>query len=71
MAALYKIESYSDEAARQIGGFITEHGGRCVVAGFAVITDHLFQHCDAFQVLPLVARTSDQLSEWDYQQFSY
>ncbi|EJH67106.1 hypothetical protein VCHE25_1061 [Vibrio cholerae HE-25] len=33
MAALYKTESYSDEAARQIGGVITEHGGRCVVAG--------------------------------------
>ncbi|HFQ5437490.1 TPA: hypothetical protein ACGVBW_003232 [Vibrio vulnificus] len=71
MAELYKIESCSEDAARNIGRCIFGNGGRCVVAGNAVITDHQFSMSDVDALFPLIARTSDNLSTWDYQAFNH
>ncbi|WP_176428670.1 hypothetical protein [Vibrio sp. V09_P4A23P171] len=42
MSHLYKIESYSEEAVSSIAQFIRSKGGRCCIAGFAVITSQPF-----------------------------
>ncbi|ELI9683043.1 hypothetical protein RIX33_002726 [Vibrio vulnificus] len=65
MESLYKIESYSEEAVSMIARFIHHKGGVCYVAGFAVITNHPFKERDAATLLPLVARVTDNLTEWD------
>ncbi|WP_187985122.1 hypothetical protein [Vibrio metschnikovii] len=70
MSTLYKIESLEDEAAKNIAMVINKNGGRCVVAGRAVITDHCFVVDEVNEVIPLIAKTCDQISEWDYQQFN-
>lgn len=70
MAELYKIESCDEEAARNIGRCILGNGGRCVVAGNAVITDHSFSLNDVDVLFPLIARTSDNITTWDYQTFN-
>ncbi|MCG9651463.1 hypothetical protein [Vibrio vulnificus] len=70
MPELYKIESCDEEAARKIGCCILGNGGRCVVAGNAVITDHSFSESDVDALFPLIARTSDNVTMWDCQTFN-
>ncbi|MCG3728843.1 hypothetical protein [Vibrio cincinnatiensis] len=65
MGHLYKIESYSEEAVSSIAQFIRAKGGRCCVAGFAVITNHPFKEQEAWRLLPLVGKITDNLTEWD------
>lgn len=49
MDTLYKIESYSDEAVNTIAEFIRSKGGRCCIAGYAVITNHPFRESEAWR----------------------
>lgn len=69
MDNLYKIESYSDEAVNTIADFIRSKGGRCCIAGYAVITNHPFHEREAWRLLPLVGKVTDSLSDWDISQF--
>ncbi|WP_332402998.1 hypothetical protein [Vibrio metschnikovii] len=69
MGHLYKIESYSEEAVRTLAQFIQAKGGKCCIAGFAVITNHPFKERDAGRLLPLIGKVTDNLTEWDKSQF--
>ncbi|MGC7856770.1 hypothetical protein ACP3XL_09380 [Vibrio anguillarum] len=69
MSHLYKIESYSEEAVSSIAQFIRSKGGRCCIAGFAVITSHPFQEREAWCLLPLVGKVTDNVTDWDTSLF--
>lgn len=65
MGHIYKIESYSEEAVSSIAQFIRAKGGKCYIAGFAVITNHPFKEREAWRLLPLVGKITDNLTDWD------
>ncbi len=65
MSSLYKIETYCEEAVKQIADCIEKSGGKCVTLGWALITDHIFTVQQTDAIMHLVSRTTDQLSEGD------
>ncbi|WED22315.1 hypothetical protein L3Q72_02615 [Vibrio sp. JC009] len=65
MNGIYKIETYSESCADKISGYILKMGGRCVVQGWAVITDHCFSSQNSLSLLPDISRISDDVSESD------
>jgi hypothetical protein len=65
MNDIYKIETYSDMSAANIASFITRVGGRCIVQGWAVITDFTFSSSACTQLLPLISSISEDVSDAD------
>jgi hypothetical protein len=65
MNDLYKIETYSESCAQKIASFIMAMGGKCVVQGWAVITDHCFSSAHSVHLVPIVSRISADLSDSD------
>lgn len=65
MSDLYKIETYSESCAQKIASYILAMGGKCVVQGWAVITDHCFSSRHTVHLVPIVSRISADLSECD------
>jgi len=65
MSDIYKIETYSKTCAQIIAECIQRADGNALIRGWAVLTDHEFNHSQAQHVLPLVSRTSDEISDDD------
>lgn len=65
MSDLYKIETYSESCAQKIASYILAMGGRCVVQGWAVITNYCFSSQHSVHLLPIVSHISADLSDSD------
>ncbi len=65
MNNIYKIETYSEESVNQLESFIRECGGNCIVRGWAVISDYIFNDVQADEALHLVSRITDLLTDDD------
>ncbi|MDV7105343.1 hypothetical protein R3X26_13105 [Vibrio sp. TH_r3] len=70
MNNIYKIEAYCEASIKQLADFIAKSGSKCVVRGWAVITDHVFTETETDQALHLVARISDNLTDDDLYYWS-
>ena len=70
MNNIYKIEAYCEASIKQLADFIEKSGGRFVIRGWAVITDHVFTETETNQALHLVARISDHLTDDDLYYWS-
>ena len=70
MSKLYKIESYSETCVKQIANLINKSGGQCVICGWAIITDHIFDEKQTQNTLGLVSRITDMLSDADIHSWS-
>lgn len=66
MSKLYKIETYCENGVKQMADIIIQSGGKCVIRGWAVVTDHVFTQTQTNQVLSLVARITDELTDDDH-----
>lgn len=66
MSDIYKIETYSETCAQIILESIERSGGRAVIRGWAVLTNHEFTASQAQHILSLVSRTSDDISADDF-----
>ena len=66
MNDIYKIETYSDSCASKIANYINNNGGDCVVQGWSVITDYLFNSEQSLHLLPIISCISDDVSEHDF-----
>lgn len=69
MNGIYKIETYNEVNAAKIASYITQAGGRCIVQGWAVITDYSFNAASSLQLLPLISYISQNISEADYSRW--
>jgi len=65
MSNLYKIESYCETSVKRIEESIKSSGGQCVVRGWAIITNHIFDNNQSNQVMHLISRITDELSDDD------
>lgn len=66
---LYKIETYSDESAKSISEFVTSHGCKCAVLGWAVVTNFAFNNTQCLELLPLISTITEDVSDEDKQFF--
>lgn len=65
MSNLYKIESYCDTSVKRIEDCILNSGGQCVVRGWAIITNHIFDDQQSNHIIHLISRISDEVSDDD------
>ncbi len=65
MSDIYKIETYSEACVQIILESIERADGRAIVRGWAILTDHEFTASQTQHILPLVSRTSDDISPDD------
>ncbi|WP_375752746.1 hypothetical protein [Vibrio sp. HN007] len=65
MSDIYKIETYSESCAGQIAGYINNNGGACVVLGWSIVTDYVFNSQQSLELLPSISCISDDVSEHD------
>lgn len=70
MRNIYKIETYCDTSVKRIEEKIVNSGGQCVVRGWALITNHIFDAHQTSQVLHLISRITDEVSHDDLKSWS-
>ncbi len=70
MSNIYKIESYCENSVNQLADFIRKSGGNCIVRGWAVISDHIFNETQTGKVLHLVSHVTDLLTDDDLYSWS-
>lgn len=65
MQSIYKIETHSDSSANEVYSYIVENGGRCLIQGWAVITDFIFSSEPSQDLLSFISATNKNISESD------
>jgi hypothetical protein len=70
MSNIYKIETYCESSNQQLADFIAKSGGKCIVRGWAVITDYVFNEAETKKAIHLVARITDSLTDDDHYSWS-
>ncbi|PJC86237.1 hypothetical protein CSW98_11770 [Vibrio sp. HA2012] len=65
MSNIYKIETFCESYVSRIADCITKAGGHCVIRGWAVLTDHVFDAQQTQKLFPMVSRTTDDLTDDD------
>ncbi|PWI35359.1 hypothetical protein DI392_03605 [Vibrio albus] len=65
MSNIYKIETFCESHVTRIADSINKSGGNCIIRGWAVLTDHVFNAQEAKTLFPMVSRTTDDLTEDD------
>ncbi|GLO60003.1 hypothetical protein MACH09_05110 [Vibrio sp. MACH09] len=70
MSNLYKIESYCETSVKRIEECIRNSGGQCVVRGWAIITNYVFDDQQSSQILHLISKITDELSDDDVNTWS-
>lgn len=70
MNDIYKIETYCEKSKEQLADLIVKSGSQCIVRGWALITDHVFNESQTKKALHLVARITDNLTDDDLYSWS-
>ena len=65
MSNIYKIETFCESYVTRIADCINKAGGHCVIRGWAVLTDYIFDAKETQALFSMVSRTTDELSEDD------
>ncbi len=70
MSNIYKIETYCEDSVNQLADFIRQSGGSCIVRGWAIISDHIFNEAQTDKVLHLISHVTDLLTDDDLYSWS-
>ena len=65
MNDIYKIETFCDAYVTRIAEYINKSGGRCIVRGWAILTDHIFSLQETQKLFFLVSKTTDDITDDD------
>ena len=65
MNNIYKIETFCESYVTRIAECILKAGGRCIIRGWAILTDHIFSLQETQKLFSLVSKTTDDLTDDD------
>lgn len=66
---VYKIECFTDTGVNVVSEVIKNAGGKCVVEGLAIVTDHAFSESELNEVRHCVGNTSSDITQTDVCEF--